>query len=134
MKQRNPNAKCGNCPYWKKIMHGIGQCRPKAASELCDWQETEEINWCGQHPDFWETVEVTETIPTVWPDTGSLYKLTSVHKKLNAGEMDLLMSDLNTLKSAILAFIEKHDEPKVTINHTAFTSTIKSHKYPEGTE
>jgi len=34
-------------------MHGIGQCRSKAASELCDWQETEEINWCGQHPDFW---------------------------------------------------------------------------------
>jgi len=134
--KRNPNAKCGNCPYWKRTAMGwwddgllFGWCRywPSKIKK----RDTE---WCGQHPDFWETVEVTETIPTVWPDTGSLYKLTSVHKKLNAGEMDLLMSDLNTLKNAILAFIEKHDEPKVTINHTAFTSTIKSHKYPEGTE
>jgi len=127
--KRNPAANCGNCPYGEIVTPEAVLCK---VFPDYTWRATEHV--CGQHPDFWETVEVTETIPTVWPDTGSLYKLTSVHKKLNAGEMDLLMSDLNTLKSAILAFIEKHDEPKVTINHTAFTSTIKSHKYPEGTE
>ena len=139
---RNPAANCGNCPYWASWIgtgspDHIGECRQtsvKPNDKNQRWETTGANEWCGQHPDFWETVEVTETIPTVWPDTGSLYKLTSVNKKLNAGEMDLLMSDLNTLKNAILAFIEKHDEPKVTINHTAFTSTIKSHKYPEGTE
>ena len=127
--KRNPAANCGNCPYGEIVTPEAVICK---VFPDYTWRATEHV--CGQHPDFRETVEVTETIPTVWPDTGSLYKLTSVNKKLNAGEMDLLMSDLNTLKSAILAFIEKHDEPKVTINHTAFTSTIKSHKYPEGTE
>ncbi len=77
--KRNPNAKCGNCPYWKKIMHGIGQCRPKAASELCDWQETEEINWCGQHPDFWEMAEITNTCPSCWPTDDAVRTLEWTH-------------------------------------------------------
>lgn len=132
--KRNPAANCGNCPYYKSESEECHIVSPRIGDDSFWWPKCNTSDWCGQHPDFRETVEVTETIPTVWPDTGSLYKLTSVNKKLNAGEMDLLMSDLNTLKSAILAFIEKHDEPKVTINHTAFTSTIKSHKYPEGTE
>ena len=62
--KRNPAANCGNCPYWRAgLVKHIGYCQyyPNSHTVI-------DLDWCGQHPDFWETVEITETIPTVWPN------------------------------------------------------------------
>ena len=67
--KRNENANCGNCPYWKRTVMGwwddgllFGWCRywPSKIKK----RDTE---WCGQHPDFWEQAEITNTCPSCWP-------------------------------------------------------------------
>ena len=58
MKQRNPNANCGNCPYWLLSIpeDNIGECHrdnPHAVDPYRRWETTNSKEWCGQHPDFW---------------------------------------------------------------------------------
>ena len=71
--KRNENANCGNCPYWLLSIpeDNIGECHrdnPRAVDPYRRWETTNIKEWCGQHPDFWEPVEITETIPSVWPN------------------------------------------------------------------
>jgi len=56
--KRNPNAKCGNCPYWLLSIpeDNIGECHrdnPHAVDPYRRWETTNSKEWCGQHPDFW---------------------------------------------------------------------------------
>jgi len=69
MKTRNPNANCGNCPYWHKITE-YGECRFNAPSaytfesgEVDFRLSTHEVHWCGRHPDFWAEEEAPRTDP-----------------------------------------------------------------------
>ena len=57
--KRNPNAKCGTCPYWLLSIpeDNIGECHrdnPHAVDPYRRWETTNSKEWCGQHPDFWE--------------------------------------------------------------------------------
>lgn len=88
-KQRNPEARCGTCPYW----HGpltypegmqpddmVGECRRWPLKENI----TERDYWCGEHPDFW----LSKTSP-----------------RLN--EVSRLQAEVNELKKAGMAVIEE---------------------------
>lgn len=70
--KRNENANCGNCPYWLLSIpeDNIGECHrdnPRAVDPYRRWETTNIKEWCGQHPDFWEPVEITNTCPSCWP-------------------------------------------------------------------
>ena len=73
--KRNPAANCGNCPYWYwPAENDYGECRvnaPKAytfnSGEVEFHLHTHNDHWCGQHPDFWEQAEITNTCPSCWP-------------------------------------------------------------------
>jgi len=82
--KRNENANCGNCPYWKRTAMGwwddgllFGWCRywPSKIKK----RDTE---WCGQHPDFWET-EVVQAAPKCEPTQEALEEIARL---LNDGE------------------------------------------------
>ena len=56
MKQRNPEATCGTCPYWEPPQGAtryLGHCL-RVAPGKGRWDEHEmyETGWCGEHPDF----------------------------------------------------------------------------------
>lgn len=54
--RRNPDANCGNCPYWDKV--GICRRLPSFVMESgCFLVEMKHEEWCGQHPDFWNSPE-----------------------------------------------------------------------------
>lgn len=67
MKQRNPNATCGNCPYWHERTRTCRNCFPNPDQEagpvrmLSAWHRTMPDDWCGQHPKFWAEVAQAET-------------------------------------------------------------------------
>ena len=70
--KRNPAANCGNCPYWLLSIpeDNIGECHrdnPHAVDPYRRWETTNSKEWCGQHPDFWEQAEITNTCPSCWP-------------------------------------------------------------------
>jgi len=73
--KRNENANCGNCPYWASWIgtgspDHIGECRQtsvKPNDKNQRWETTGANEWCGQHPDFWEQSEITNTCPSCWP-------------------------------------------------------------------
>ena len=73
--KRNENANCGNCPYWASWIgtgspDHIGECRQTSAKpndKNQRWETTGANEWCGQHPDFWEQAEITNTCPSCWP-------------------------------------------------------------------
>lgn len=66
--KRNPEATCGNCPYFEKhtgvigIAEGNGSClilppinvilHPKTGTKRTLTPVTNAVFWCGQHPDF----------------------------------------------------------------------------------
>jgi hypothetical protein len=72
--QDNANTErptCKTCPYWKQIEDAnlYGECRRfpayqshqmdvgseeegKTNIDLATWADTEEDDWCGEHPDF----------------------------------------------------------------------------------
>lgn len=91
MKQRNPNATCGNCPYWYALNVEIGECRQDNA-KVIDQDDGSlvfplalEDEWCGQHPEFWlpaEPAEPAESIPTCWPapENGRIWNSEEVYK------------------------------------------------------
>lgn len=68
MPQRNPEARCGTCPYWHSDKQ---QCRREPAklfTGFIDKYDEENKNhwpnsfaraWCGEHPDFW----LPDTVP-----------------------------------------------------------------------
>jgi len=57
MKTRNPEATCGNCPYWARNPYNekIGECRidPRGRCTGGDYPDVYTHGWCGEHPDFW---------------------------------------------------------------------------------
>jgi len=48
MLERNPDARCGNCPYFFSATHpvGLGSCRRHP-----DERFKFDCQWCGEHPD-----------------------------------------------------------------------------------
>ena len=106
MKHRNFAANCGNCPYWLRQSHGVGDCRPSPApisdtvdgipGRIGDWRQTRPDQWCGQHPDFWleapadtpdvsaQMAEGVELITVLEHANGLLADLRERHKRLRA--------------------------------------------------
>ena len=62
MPKRNPAATCGNCPYGEIVTPEAVLCK---VFPDYTWRATEHV--CGQHPDFWEQAEITNTCPSCWP-------------------------------------------------------------------
>jgi hypothetical protein len=62
MKQRNPEARCGNCPYFKKTHVRRGDCLRWPAGL---WSSMKAVTMparvCGEHPDFF--IEEQEELP-----------------------------------------------------------------------
>lgn len=63
MKQRNPEATCETCPYFRRgralddpITEYGGHCcferLPYTSMGFINYPTTGSLGWCGQHPDF----------------------------------------------------------------------------------
>lgn len=58
MKQRNPDAQCENCPYFRDAgaVAMCGECRRHSNNTPGRWPG----DWCGEHPEFFLPVEPVE--------------------------------------------------------------------------
>ena len=65
--KRNENANCGNCPYYKSESEECHIVSPRIGDDSFWWPKCNTSDWCGQHPDFWEQAEITNTCPSCWP-------------------------------------------------------------------
>ena len=112
MKTRNPNANCGNCPYWKHIKDGIGHCRPKPASECGSWQETDVGEWCGRHPNFWLEETDLSAVTGAYPDLPDLErhdpneaKIQEAARLINNGEHAEALKVLREMHGLVNRFV-----------------------------
>ena len=59
MRERNPAATCGNCPFWNKqkaapqIRDGLGKCQ-RTHPTNSGFQVIHKDEWCGEHPEFFK--------------------------------------------------------------------------------
>jgi hypothetical protein len=65
--KRNPEANCGNCPYYYKPEdEKSGWCRHSAELATSEGQyegRTNPNSWCGDHPDFFAAEKVLDIQP-----------------------------------------------------------------------
>lgn len=54
-RRRNPKATCTTCPYfWVSENDQWKDCRRQCPTNFNPkYPQVSEINWCGEHPDFW---------------------------------------------------------------------------------
>ena len=50
--ERNPDARCRNCPYWLSIDEVDGYCNQSAVVSAM-LHKTRLSDFCGDHPNFW---------------------------------------------------------------------------------
>jgi len=96
--KRNPDAKCGTCPYWHQNPKSTcGNCQ--AVSWTCI--EKLDTEWCGQHPHFWEAE--TEAEPDVTNCESPA--LEEIARLLNEGEDAEALKEFRRMHGLINQFV-----------------------------